>query len=125
MTGDPDYSPSDPAELCHRVFTTCYMGSENSSQETRSRAKEFAGQIGRSDALSQRLCVESDQSRALQFGELLRPKKAQVFTTCRQGKRKTRQKSFVLGSCDQCDGIYVSCRNFFCTRCGENGANRR
>jgi hypothetical protein len=29
------------------VFTTCYMGSENSSVETKNRAAELAQQIGR------------------------------------------------------------------------------
>lgn len=43
------YRPEDPRELCGRLFTTCYMGSENSSEDTRNRAKELAVQIGRSD----------------------------------------------------------------------------
>ncbi|XP_062051654.1 glutamine-dependent NAD(+) synthetase isoform X2 [Lepus europaeus] len=40
------YTPQDPRELCGRVLTTCYMASENSSQETCSRARELAQQIG-------------------------------------------------------------------------------
>uniref|UniRef100_A0A8C8H7G0 NAD/GMP synthase domain-containing protein n=1 Tax=Oncorhynchus tshawytscha TaxID=74940 RepID=A0A8C8H7G0_ONCTS len=34
--------------LCGRIFTTCYMASENSSVGTRNRAKELAAQIGSS-----------------------------------------------------------------------------
>ncbi|KAG7473661.1 hypothetical protein MATL_G00098210 [Megalops atlanticus] len=40
------YTPEDPKELCGRLFTTCYMASENSSEDTRNRAKELAAQIG-------------------------------------------------------------------------------
>ncbi|XP_060796927.1 glutamine-dependent NAD(+) synthetase-like isoform X1 [Neoarius graeffei] len=40
------YRPEDPRELCGRLFTTCYMGSENSSEDTNNRAKELAAQIG-------------------------------------------------------------------------------
>ncbi|XP_042528514.1 glutamine-dependent NAD(+) synthetase isoform X1 [Dipodomys spectabilis] len=40
------YTPQDPQELCGRLLTTCYMASENSSQETCHRARELAGQIG-------------------------------------------------------------------------------
>ncbi|KAM5317233.1 glutamine-dependent NAD(+) synthetase [Glossophaga mutica] len=40
------YTPEDPRELCGRVLTTCYMASENSSQETRDRARDLAQQIG-------------------------------------------------------------------------------
>ncbi len=29
----------DPTEMCSRVLVTCYMGSENSSEETKNRAK--------------------------------------------------------------------------------------
>ena len=39
ITGESDYTPTDPAELCNRVLVTCYMGSENSSEETKNRAK--------------------------------------------------------------------------------------
>jgi len=41
------YIPREPRELANKIFTTCYMGSENSSQETRNRASELAKQIGR------------------------------------------------------------------------------
>ncbi|KAJ8416209.1 hypothetical protein AAFF_G00382310 [Aldrovandia affinis] len=43
---DITYRPKDPRELCGRLFTTCYMGSENSSEDTCTRAKELAAQIG-------------------------------------------------------------------------------
>nr|XP_014343976.1 PREDICTED: glutamine-dependent NAD(+) synthetase [Latimeria chalumnae] len=46
IVNDVTYTPRDPQEFCGRVFTTCYMASENSSQETRNRAKELAEQIG-------------------------------------------------------------------------------
>lgn len=47
MVGDELYFPTEHQELAGRVFTTCYMGSENSSQETRKRAAELAKDIGR------------------------------------------------------------------------------
>ncbi|XP_064617511.1 glutamine-dependent NAD(+) synthetase-like isoform X2 [Liolophura sinensis] len=46
VVGDKTYTPTDPQELCGRLFTTCYMGSENSSQETKTRATNLAQQIG-------------------------------------------------------------------------------
>ncbi|XP_052087489.1 glutamine-dependent NAD(+) synthetase-like isoform X3 [Mytilus californianus] len=46
VIGDPSYIPTDDKELAGLVFTTCYMGSENSSKETQSRAAELAQQIG-------------------------------------------------------------------------------
>ncbi|XP_071942209.1 glutamine-dependent NAD(+) synthetase-like isoform X2 [Antedon mediterranea] len=51
VTGDPDYIPSDPKQLANRIFVTCYMGTVNSSVETRKRAQMLAHQIG-SDHLS-------------------------------------------------------------------------
>ena len=50
MTGEPEdseYLPTDPKEFCNRIFHTCYMGTENSSAETRLRAKQLAEAIGR------------------------------------------------------------------------------
>ena len=35
VVGDPGYTPRDAKELCNRIFVTCYMGSENSSEDTR------------------------------------------------------------------------------------------
>ncbi|XP_061886174.1 glutamine-dependent NAD(+) synthetase isoform X2 [Entelurus aequoreus] len=46
IVGEESYVPQQPRELCGRIFTTCYMASENSSQDTCGRAKELANQIG-------------------------------------------------------------------------------
>ncbi|XP_037086411.1 glutamine-dependent NAD(+) synthetase-like [Pollicipes pollicipes] len=46
ITGDAEYTPTEPRELCGRLFTTCYMGSENSSAETRARAAQLAAEVG-------------------------------------------------------------------------------
>ncbi|XP_078271653.1 glutamine-dependent NAD(+) synthetase isoform X2 [Rhinoraja longicauda] len=46
IVNDHSYVPKDPRDFCRRVFTTCYMASENSSQDTCKRAKELAEQIG-------------------------------------------------------------------------------
>ena len=46
IVGDPAYVPLEARELCNRLFITCYMGSCNSSAETRRRAAELAYQIG-------------------------------------------------------------------------------
>ena len=37
---------ADPCELANRLLYTCYIGTENSSRETRKRAKHLAEQIG-------------------------------------------------------------------------------
>lgn len=50
MTGEPEdseYLPTDPKEFANRIFHTCYMGTENSSAETRGRAKQLSEAIGR------------------------------------------------------------------------------
>lgn len=44
---DSEYIPKDPRDLCGRIFTTCYMGSENSSLTTRNFAASLAKAIGR------------------------------------------------------------------------------
>ncbi|KAI8811247.1 glutamine-dependent NAD synthetase with GAT domain-containing protein [Cladochytrium replicatum] len=46
LTRDPAYIPTEPEELCNRLFHTCYMGTTNSSKDTRDRAKELAQRIG-------------------------------------------------------------------------------
>ena len=46
ITGDPGYTPTEAQELCSRIFVTCYMGTENSSEDTKARAKKLASQIG-------------------------------------------------------------------------------
>ncbi|EPQ29776.1 uncharacterized protein PFL1_02449 [Pseudozyma flocculosa PF-1] len=38
--------PQTPQEVANRIFVTCYMGTENSSAETRGRAKQLAEDIG-------------------------------------------------------------------------------
>lgn len=43
---DSDYLPLNPSEFANRIFHTCYMGSVNSSRETRQRAKDLANAIG-------------------------------------------------------------------------------
>ncbi|RDB23408.1 Glutamine-dependent NAD(+) synthetase [Hypsizygus marmoreus] len=43
---DSIYIPSDPREFAHRIFHSCYMGTENSSAETRRRAKQLSEAIG-------------------------------------------------------------------------------
>ncbi|ESK94901.1 nad+ synthase (glutamine-hydrolyzing) [Moniliophthora roreri MCA 2997] len=49
IAGEPEdsgYIPSDPREFCSRIFHTCYMGTENSSAETRNRARQLSESIG-------------------------------------------------------------------------------
>lgn len=49
ITGEPEgsaYVPVDPREFCGRIFHTTYMGTSNSSEETRGRAKGLAEAIG-------------------------------------------------------------------------------
>lgn len=43
---DADYIPADARELANRLLYTCYMGTENSSKATRSRARALTDQIG-------------------------------------------------------------------------------
>lgn len=48
ICGEPDdWRPSNPQEICHRLFATAYMGTKAaSSSETRQRAKDLAESIG-------------------------------------------------------------------------------
>ncbi|KAK9728677.1 NAD synthase [Popillia japonica] len=46
ILGDGEYTPSNPNELCNRILVTCYMGTENSSKETKKRAASLAAAIG-------------------------------------------------------------------------------
>lgn len=49
MAGMPEsstYKPTDANEFCNRIFHTSFMGTENSSTETRRRAKDLAEAIG-------------------------------------------------------------------------------
>ena len=43
---DSDWLPSTPQDFLGRCFYTCYMGTSNSSKETRGRAKQLAKDIG-------------------------------------------------------------------------------
>lgn len=55
MVGEPEdsvYIPLDPHEFCNKIFHTCYMGTENSSAETRKRAKALSEAIGRQASTS-------------------------------------------------------------------------
>lgn len=46
LTKDSSFVPETPQEVAGRLFYTSFMGTENSSDETRSRAKELASRIG-------------------------------------------------------------------------------
>ncbi|XP_033217221.1 glutamine-dependent NAD(+) synthetase [Belonocnema kinseyi] len=46
IVGDFEYVPTDPKQLCNTLLVTCYMGTENSSPETKSKASELATEIG-------------------------------------------------------------------------------
>ncbi|PVV00052.1 hypothetical protein BB559_000166 [Furculomyces boomerangus] len=46
LPSDSTYIPTDAKELTNKLVHTCYMGTENSSQETRTRASEMAKSIG-------------------------------------------------------------------------------
>jgi NAD+ synthase (glutamine-hydrolysing) len=46
IVGDADYVPTDAQAFANLILHTCYMGTENSSKETRHRAKVLAEQIG-------------------------------------------------------------------------------
>ncbi|GJQ83125.1 hypothetical protein Trydic_g15363 [Trypoxylus dichotomus] len=46
ILGDGEYTPGNPNELCNRMLVTCYMGSDNSSKETKKRAATLAASIG-------------------------------------------------------------------------------
>lgn len=47
ITGVSDFLPKSAQEICERLLVTCYMGSENSSKETKDRANILAKMIGR------------------------------------------------------------------------------
>lgn len=46
VTGISDFSPKSPEEIVSALLTSCYMGTVNSSDETRSRAKRLAEKLG-------------------------------------------------------------------------------
>lgn len=43
---EEDWKPLDPVDLASRIFHSSYMGTKNSSIDTRSRAKELSNKIG-------------------------------------------------------------------------------
>ncbi|KAI1880261.1 hypothetical protein JX265_001882 [Neoarthrinium moseri] len=46
VTGEPEFTPKTPQEILGRLLHTCYMGTKNSSTDTRSRAQRLAQKIG-------------------------------------------------------------------------------
>jgi NAD+ synthase (glutamine-hydrolysing) len=46
LVGIPNYSPESPEDIVSKLLHTTYMGTTNSSEETRSRARRLAQQIG-------------------------------------------------------------------------------
>jgi NAD+ synthase (glutamine-hydrolysing) len=48
IVNDPKYTPQSTNDLCSKLFVTCYMGTCNSSEETRIRAQQLAAEIGSS-----------------------------------------------------------------------------
>ncbi|KAJ3005622.1 UNVERIFIED_CONTAM: glutamine-dependent NAD(+) synthetase [Siphonaria sp. JEL0065] len=46
VVGEADYVPKDAKDLCNRILHTSYMGTVNSSHETRDRAARLARDIG-------------------------------------------------------------------------------
>lgn len=62
IVGDVEYVPTDPKQLCNVILFTCYMGTENSSIETKNRAVELARQIG---AYHRNIVIDSAVSAVL------------------------------------------------------------
>ncbi|KEZ41309.1 hypothetical protein SAPIO_CDS7409 [Scedosporium apiospermum] len=46
VTGIKDFSPKKPEEIVNLLLTTCYMGTVNSSEDTKSRAKKLSEKLG-------------------------------------------------------------------------------
>ena len=46
IVNDPDFNPKNPQEICNKLLFSCYLGTENSSEETRYRAEAIANRIG-------------------------------------------------------------------------------
>jgi len=46
ITGDPEYTPEDPTEFANRIMHSAYLGTSNSSEGTRTFARELAATIG-------------------------------------------------------------------------------
>ncbi|XP_053109765.1 glutamine-dependent NAD(+) synthetase [Hemicordylus capensis] len=46
IVNDETYTPKDAREFCRRILTTCYMASENSSEDTYNGARSLAEELG-------------------------------------------------------------------------------
>ncbi|TWU72542.1 hypothetical protein ED733_004147 [Metarhizium rileyi] len=46
ITGEPAFVPETPQDIVSRLLHTCYMGTVNSGENTRSRAKRLAARVG-------------------------------------------------------------------------------
>lgn len=46
ILGESEYTPTTANDICNRLLVTCYMGTENSSKETKQRAAHFSAAIG-------------------------------------------------------------------------------
>ena len=46
VAGDSDWEPKGAADICNHILHTCFMGTTNSSKETRSRSGQLAKAIG-------------------------------------------------------------------------------
>ena len=46
IVSDQKYAPTSATDICSKLFITCYMGTENSSEGTKERARSLANQIG-------------------------------------------------------------------------------
>lgn len=46
LTHDAEFVPNTPQEIANRLFYSSFMGTENSSAETRSRAKDLSEKVG-------------------------------------------------------------------------------
>jgi NAD+ synthase (glutamine-hydrolysing) len=47
LVSDQKFVPTDAKSLCNKIFFTCYMATDNSSEDTKSRANKLSQQIGR------------------------------------------------------------------------------
>eukprot|EP01065_Artemidia_motanka_P046613 TRINITY_DN70_c0_g2_i1.p1 TRINITY_DN70_c0_g2~~TRINITY_DN70_c0_g2_i1.p1 ORF type:complete len:738 (+),score=274.91 TRINITY_DN70_c0_g2_i1:68-2281(+) len=86
VTRQPEYTPTDGKELCGRVLFTCYMGTSNSSKETRDRAQALAEQLGCNHSF-----VEIDK---------MTDAVTQVYASQVPGERKPDIRTAKIGSCE-------------------------
>ncbi|XP_048517441.1 glutamine-dependent NAD(+) synthetase [Dendroctonus ponderosae] len=64
ITADAEYTPKSAQELCNRILVTCYMGTENSSHETKNRANSLAAAIG---SYHQKIVIDKAVSACLEI----------------------------------------------------------